>query len=436
MVRPGDRVSERYEVIEQLAVGGMGTLWRARHLELEVDVALKVISGGSPTPGSLKRFKREAQAAARLRSPNIVQVLDFGVFEGQPFLTMELLRGEDLAGLLAREGKLSLARCLKIIDGVAKGVQLAHDAEIVHRDLKPANIFLEKVAGDEVVKILDFGVAKDLRLQADPGGTTSAGAVGSPAYMSPEQVWAENVGPRADVWALGVVTFEMLTGENPFADDTLAKVFERIIRVPLPKASDFNALLPKSLDAFFEHAFARNAADRIPSAKGFMDQLRQAAEGIETLGASGALRGKAAELRTVSPFATTQGRSAAGAGGATRRPKALWLAAALLPSALAFLLIPGRSAKPAADNVTKLSHGALASAGAAPGPGAGVVPVASAHTPASAPSVATPPASAPTRRPEPRRAPGRAAEAPRTLSIPASAAQPALDPKFGIPLPQ
>jgi serine/threonine-protein kinase len=281
MVRPGDRLGERYVVIQEMAAGGMGTLWRARHVELEVDVALKVISSRASSPASSKRFKREAQAAAKLRSPNIVQVLDYGEFEGQPFLAMELLKGEDLATRIARAGRLRFDEVARILDGMAKGVQHAHDAGIVHRDLKPGNVFIEKVGQEEVVKILDFGIAKDLAAVPDPASTTGVGVVGSPAYMSPEQVWAKKVGYRTDVWSMGVVVFEMLTGENPFLDDTLAKIFERIIRDPLPKVRDREPALPESLDAFFERALARTADERFGSAKELAEAFHAAIEGRE-----------------------------------------------------------------------------------------------------------------------------------------------------------
>lgn len=279
MLRAGDRVGNRYELIEPIGGGGMGTLWRAHHLELDVDVALKVLLVDRATPDLLKRFKREAQASARLRSPNIVHVHDYGVHDDQPYLAMELLRGEDLAARLASQKRLSLEHAVGIMQAVARAMQLAHEAEIVHRDLKPANIFLEKIGDQEVVKVLDFGVAKDLRSQGDTSGvTTGAGMVGSPAYMSPEQVWGESVDSRADVWAMGVVMFEMLTGKCPFEDDTLAKIFERIIRGPIPKIRDFNPALPPSLDAFFDKALARAPTDRIASAKEFGEALRRALE--------------------------------------------------------------------------------------------------------------------------------------------------------------
>ncbi len=267
MLRPGVKVGDRYVVIEQIAAGGMGTLWRAHHVELDVDVALKAITASDVSPDAIKRFKREAQAVARLRSPNIVQVLDYGVHEDQPYLAMELLHGQDLAARISRDGKVPLEQTVRIIEAVARAVQVAHDAGIVHRDLKPANIFLEKVGDEEVVKILDFGVAKDLRANVDIAATTAPQLVGSPAYMSPEQVWGEKVDTRTDVWAMGVVTFEMLTGCCPFVDETLAKVFDRIIRAPMPRACDLDPTLPQAVDAFFEKALARAPAERIASAR-------------------------------------------------------------------------------------------------------------------------------------------------------------------------
>lgn len=277
MLHSGDLVGGRYRLVARLASGGMGTVWRAHHTELEVDVALKLMSSGDSASGDLeRRFRREAQAAARLRSPHIVQVLDFGTFEGQLYLAMELLEGEDLAARLEAEGTLALPECMSIIDGVAKALQIAHDSGIIHRDLKPANVFLTKIGGERTAKVLDFGIAKDLRATADPTSTTSAGMVGSPAYMSPEQAWNETLSHRTDIWSLGVVAFEMLTGENPFGDETLAKVFDHILRDDLPRLSEHRAGLPPDLDAFFERALARDPEERFASAQAFADAFRAA----------------------------------------------------------------------------------------------------------------------------------------------------------------
>jgi serine/threonine-protein kinase len=337
MVRPGDRVAARYEVIEQLASGAMGTLWRARHLRHPGEVALKVMSGASPI--LLERFKREADAASRLRSPNVVQVQDYGIHAGQPYLAMELLHGEDLAARIERRGALSGAECVAILAGVAQGIQAAHDAGIVHRDLKPANIFLEQRRDREQVKVLDFGVARDLACKTDPGTTNGSASVGSPAYMSPEQVWGEEVGPAADLWAMGVVAFEMLTGRCPFADETLAKVFERIIRAPLPKARDLVPALPPSIDSFFEHAFARAPAERFASAGELVTALEQALSGGFEPVRPAQSPLSAQERRKAASLATTQRRKSRPLSTRERRLRALrWTALALIPISAGWLL--------------------------------------------------------------------------------------------------
>ncbi|HZO14172.1 MAG TPA: serine/threonine-protein kinase [Polyangiaceae bacterium] len=270
----GDLLGDRYRLTAPLAEGGMGTVWRAHHTELDVDVAVKVMSAASAAAAAgEKRFRREAQASARLRSPHIVQVLDYGMFQGQPYLVMELLEGEDLETRLAREETLPIEQCGAIIDAVAKALELAHGHGIIHRDLKPSNIFLARVGEEEIAKVLDFGVAKDLR---SGNKTTGAEVIGSPPYMSPEQVWGEALTPKSDLWSLGVVALEMLTGKNPFADDALAKVFDHIIRDDLPRLGDLKPELAPRFEAFFERALARDPEDRFPSANALAEAFRTA----------------------------------------------------------------------------------------------------------------------------------------------------------------
>jgi serine/threonine-protein kinase len=429
MVRPGDRLGERYVVVEQIAAGGMGTLWRAHHVELDVDVALKVVSARASTPASLKRFKREAQAAARLRSPNIVQVLDYGEFDGQPYLAMELLKGEDLASRIAGAKKLRFDECAKILDGMARAVQLAHDAGIIHRDLKPANVFIEKVGDDEIVKILDFGIAKDLGAVPDPSSTTGAGVVGSPAYMSPEQVWARKVGFRADVWAMGVVAFEMLTGKNPFFDDTLAKIFERIIREPLPKIRDYEPGLPETLDVFFERALARAATDRIATPKELSESFRAAIEGREL-----------PPMPRFDPNATTaQSLPAPGAaitvrrrdrGASGARGRVVWILAGIALVAFVVLLVASKSAPRAdarAPEPTPVAPVEVAPPQPVSPPEPSAEPAASTVRPPEAR------APAPTVRPRATKPVGleKSSSAPTAEPAPPSSAR---DPKFGIPV--
>jgi serine/threonine-protein kinase len=439
MVRVGDRVGGRYQVLEQLAAGGMGSLWRAHHIELEVDVALKVVLSSRGDPLSLERFSREAKAAARLRSPNIVHVLDYGVFEGAPFLVMELLRGEDLASCIAREGKLAPARCVRIVEGLAKAMQFAHDEGVIHRDLKPANIFLERVGGDEVVKILDFGVAKDLKTSA-PGLTTSTGSfVGSPAYMSPEQVWSERIGYPSDIWAMGVVAFEMLTGDNPFDDETLAKVFERIVREPLPSACALHPALPPQIDGFFAQAFARTVTDRVPSAREFASRFA-AALSTPPAAAENETHARPSTAPATAPAALPIGSSDPAPGDASsaagRRWVALTIGVCVLIAAIgAFMLRPATGTRvgveptheanpPSSPRPASVAPSALPAPIAAP-----AVPVA----PAPAPFTSSPANAAAPARPAVRQ---RLAKAPTPARPPSQqpTAVKATDPRFGIPV--
>ena len=216
----GDVVGERWRLDEFLKGGGMGRVWRATDLRLLEPVAVKLMDpAGLAAEGARERFFREAQAAARLRGPNVVQVLDFDVDPGThiPYLAMELLHGEDLAERLAR-GKLGFTETLAILADVCSAITRAHRLEIVHRDLKPANVFI--VDGeDPVCKVLDFGIVKlSAAALAPPEGqlTLSGAALGTVSYMSPEQIAdAQRVDHRADLWSIGVLAYECLTGRRP-----------------------------------------------------------------------------------------------------------------------------------------------------------------------------------------------------------------------------
>jgi eukaryotic-like serine/threonine-protein kinase len=436
MLRPGDRVGDRYEIIEQLGEGGMGTLFRAHHLELDVDVALKVVAARMASAGSLKRFKREARAAAKLRSPNIVQVLDYGEYQGHPYLAMELLRGEDLAARIGRVGRLPFEECARIMQGVAKAVQVAHRAGIVHRDLKPANIFLERVGEDEVVKILDFGVAKDLNAPIDPGSTTAAGVVGSPAYMSPEQVWAQEVGPRSDVWAMGVIAFELITGKNPFLDETLAKIFEHIIRDPLPKPSAFRPGLPAALDGFCERALARSPKDRLTSAKELADAFCAAIEGKEPPPRSPHDSDTLADKDLgIAREAVTERRRLGGASGFSARSIALLLLGGLVLAGAIALTLFRRDLPPPPLAVTSPPSARPVAPTELPRPPEREPAAAS---PATVTAAVSAPAAQPPRRKEVSAAPRKEAEAPAARSGNVTGAPrtraPGLDPRFGIPV--
>ena len=228
-------VDNKYRIEHLLGRGGMGAVYRARDMRLDRLVALKVVRAELLNdPEARKRFRREAQIVARLQHPSIVAVYDYGTFpDGGAYLVMELVRGEDLRHVLQREGRLDTAESMQILTAVCEAIGVAHREGVLHRDLKPENILLP--AGGGPAKVLDFGVAKLVgdgqAKEQDDGGTeaqtvlTAAGMiVGTPAYMAPEQFHAVEADARTDVFSLGVLAYEMLSGELPFGRGTLADV--------------------------------------------------------------------------------------------------------------------------------------------------------------------------------------------------------------------
>jgi len=228
--RQGEVVAGRYELVRRLGTGGMGVVWVALSRGLGVEVALKLLHDASADEVAVERMAREARAAALLGHSGIVRVLDFGRTEnGQPFMAMELLQGEDLYRLLKRDGRLSAVDAVSLILPVVDALVIAHKHGIVHRDLKPENLFVARDAlGRIEPKILDFGIAK--LESADDKRLTHVGALlGSPAYLSPEQAeGVDGVDHRTDIWALGVVLYELVTGELPFDGKTCNAVLRSI----------------------------------------------------------------------------------------------------------------------------------------------------------------------------------------------------------------
>jgi serine/threonine-protein kinase len=216
--RAGDVVGGKYELVRVLGQGGMGAVWLAKNRALDADVAVKLIRREKATPAASARLLKEAQLAARLSHPSIVRIFDFGTTEdGDPYIVMELLRGESLADLVERKGRLPPVRAVQVILPVVAGLMAAHAKGVVHRDLKPDNIFLAEAPSGMTPKLVDFGIAK---LSDDPigGSLTQTGAVlGSPDYMSPEQARGRSrIDERTDVWGLAVVLYECVTGLAPF----------------------------------------------------------------------------------------------------------------------------------------------------------------------------------------------------------------------------
>ena len=270
VAEPGKILEGRYILRAHLGHGGMGTVWRAEHTKLKTPVAVKLIAPSMvQSREALARFDREARVAASLDGPNIVRVIDFGIQEDTPFIAMELLEGETLGARLAR-GALSPEVTLRVVSQIARGVARAHQARVVHCDLKPENVFLAHVDGEEVAKILDFGVAKAPLL--DP--LTQTGAVlGTLQYMSPEQLEGrKNVGERSDLYSLAVIVFECVCGRPAFRGDSIAELVRRICGAPLPVPSSI-ARVPAGFDAWFARAAHRDPTARFSSAREMSDAL-------------------------------------------------------------------------------------------------------------------------------------------------------------------
>lgn len=261
----GSIVAGVFVLEEKLREGGMGSVWRARHLRLEAPCALKFMSVELVRNEICRaRFEREAKAAARVRSGNVVQILDYGVEHGVPYLAMEYLEGEDLGTRLDHVGKLGVRDTLKILDQIASALDRAHGAGVVHRDLKPENVFLAREGLREVVKVIDFGIAHDVLAM---GRQTQTGTlVGTPGYMSPEQARGSTVDHRTDLWSLAVVAFECLTGHAPFDADSLADLLVQVLVGDLPRPTEHCPDLPRAVDGWWAKAAARDPEDRFATA--------------------------------------------------------------------------------------------------------------------------------------------------------------------------
>jgi predicted Ser/Thr protein kinase len=273
----GALLDGRYRIVRLLGEGGMGAVYLASHVGLGRDVAIKFLHAELVSRDEVVgRFYREAQAAAAIRHKNIIEVFDVGVSpQGEPFLVMEYLEGESLAGLLKRAGPLNLGTACAVMEPVLHALQAAHRKGIIHRDLKPDNIFLAYQQGEPpVVKIIDFGISKFAQGEFDKWRTKTGSVMGTPAYMSPEQArGSAGLDHRTDIYSMGTILFEMLTGALPFAGSNFAEYLSAMLiddpRAPQSVCAGF----PAEAEPLVRKALAKNPDQRFQNAAEMLEAL-------------------------------------------------------------------------------------------------------------------------------------------------------------------
>lgn len=278
---PGEVVAEKYVVESVVGGGGMGVVLSATHRDLGGRVALKLLRPEwLGDAGMVERFLREARASAAVRSEHVVRVTDVGRLQGgSPFMVMEFLEGTDLDAVVTRRGPLPLAEAVRHLLEACDAVATAHSLGIVHRDLKPANLFLaQRPDGSSVVKLLDFGISKWTGASDPQTSLTHVGQIlGSPCYLSPEQLQSgADVDARADIWALGVIFYELVTGHVPFTGPSIAAISAAILRDTPRSVSETHPELPREVDTVIARCLAKAADDRFQD----VEALRTALEAL------------------------------------------------------------------------------------------------------------------------------------------------------------
>ncbi len=278
---PNDQVSDdpligscldgRYRLESTIGSGGFSFVYKATHLLLDRTVAVKVLN--QLAPQSRERFKREAEAMQRVRHNNVVALQDYGILtDGRPFIVMELVSGETLADLLTKQGRLSVEEAISIASSICLALSAAHAANIIHRDLKPGNIILTQKDSEFIVKVVDFGLAKSIHAKDGDTLTVSGDTVGTPQYMSPEQCTGAPLDGRSDLYNLGCILYEMLSGRKVVDHESMYECMHAHLNEPAPDLPD-NVKVPRALAEVVRHALSKDPAGRYANAGEMLDAL-------------------------------------------------------------------------------------------------------------------------------------------------------------------
>ena len=309
----GTVLGGRYRLIELLGQGGMATVYRARDSQLERDVAVKLLRPEyGRDPDFFARFRQEAQSAASLNHPSVVAVYDYGTDEAGPYIVMELVDGEDLASIIRRSGPLPPRQAARLAAEIGRAIAAAHDNGLIHRDIKPGNVLVTR---EGRAKVTDFGIARAL---AEAQFTLPGTTIGSVHYFSPEQARGEPAGPESDIYSLGIVLYELITGRRPWEGDSAASIATARLTGPVPSPSAVRSGIPPVLEAIDRKALAQRPEDRFANAMAMVEALERFIAEDRAAAAAGGVAAGATGLSAVAGAALGAEEGAAiGAAGAS-----------------------------------------------------------------------------------------------------------------------